>query len=274
MSDGLGVITLNRAEVRNALDLALAEALGDAARLCRDTAGVRAVLINGRGPVFSVGGDLSVLAGALGGGPAGPGGSAGGAPAGGPAAGALPGLLRRMTGAFNQAVLVLSSLEVPVVAAVRGAVAGGGLGLICLADFVLAAEGTRFAPGFGALGLPGDGGTSWFLPRIVGQRRAAAFYYDGRVLDAAEAQDWGLVSRVVPDAALDADAEVLARRLAHGPTVAFGEMRRLLQGAWSLSLAEQLEAEVSAMERSAWSKDAAAGITGFARRVAPVFEGS
>ena len=91
-------------------------------------------------------------------------------------------------------------------AAVHGAVAGGGLGLIYVADIVLAAEGTRFATGFAGLGVSGDGGSTWFLPRLVGARRAAELYFSQRVLDADEALEWGLITRIVPPNDLVAEA--------------------------------------------------------------------
>ena len=113
--------------------------------------------------------------------------------------------------------------------AVHGAVAGGGLGLVYAADIVLAAESTRFAAGFAGLGLSVDSGGTWFLPRLVGMRRAAELCLSQRVLSAREAAEWGLISRVVRDEDLAAEAEAATRLLAAGPTRALGEIRTLLR---------------------------------------------
>jgi 2-(1,2-epoxy-1,2-dihydrophenyl)acetyl-CoA isomerase len=253
VSDGLGMIRLNRPQARNAVNQAMAEELREVALRCAARPDLRALLIAGNGPAFTVGGDISVFAHA--------------------GASELPGLLHRMTTAYHEALHILSRLDAPVVTAVHGAVAGGGLGLLHAADIALAAEGTKFVAGFTALGLSGDGGSSWFLPRLAGPRRAAEFYLGERVLDAAEAAEWGLVSRVVPAAALEDEARSLAARLASGPTRAYGEIRRLLRDSWSATLPEQLHAETEALARTAASADAGRGIAAFRAKSAPTFQG-
>jgi 2-(1,2-epoxy-1,2-dihydrophenyl)acetyl-CoA isomerase len=130
-----------------------------------------------------------------------------------------------------------------------------------------------FATGFARLGLSGDGGCTWFLPRLVGLRRAQEMEIGGRVLTAAEALDWGLVTRTVPAADLASEAEALATRLAAGPTVALAAMRRLLRESWGATLEQQLDAESAAITRSARSADAREGITAFAARRPPRFTG-
>ncbi|MFE3000241.1 enoyl-CoA hydratase-related protein [Nocardia sp. NPDC059246] len=247
-------ITLDRPGHRNAIDLALAEELCEVAQRCADRDDIRAVLISGAGPAFTVGGDIELFA------------------ATDPAE--LPDLLRRMVTPYHESLRLLNALEVPVVAAVHGAVAGGGLGLLYSADIALAAAGTKFATGFAALGLSGDGGNSWFLPRLVGMRRATELYFRNRVLTADEALDWGLVSEVVPPEALEGRALEVARALADGPTRAFGEVRRLLRDSWSTSLPEQLTAEIDALSRTARTTDTARAVHGFVNKTAPKFEGN
>ena len=161
----------------------------------------------------------------------------------------------------------------PVVAAVHGAVAGGGLGLIYVADIVLAAEGTRFTAGFGGLGLSGDGGGTWFLPRLVGMRRAAELYFGRRVLQADEAATWGLITRVVREKDLTAEAESAARQLAAGPTRALAEIRTLLRRSPDASLGDQLLAETAAQSRTVATRDAAHGIECFMTKSRPEFRG-
>jgi 2-(1,2-epoxy-1,2-dihydrophenyl)acetyl-CoA isomerase len=254
VADGLAVLRLNRPAARNAIDEALGDDLQEAVQRCAADAAVRTLLICANGPAFTVGGDVAVFA------KAGP--------------GELPGDLRRMTTGYHAALQILDRLEVPVVAAVHGAVAGGGLGLIYVADVVIAAEGTRFATGFSGLGLSGDGGGTWFLPRLVGMRRAAELYFGQRVLDADEAAAWGLISRVVPAADLAAEAERTARQLAAGPTRAFGEIRTLLRRTHEVSLGDQLQAETGALSRTAGTRDAARAIDSFMAKSRPEFRGS
>ena len=130
---------------------------------------VRAVLIAGNGPNFTVGGDLGLFAGT--------------------AREQLPNRLRRMIDSYHLAIERLTSIDAPVVAAVRGGAGGGGLGLLYVADIVVAADDARFALGYGALGLTADGGNTWFLPRMVGMRRAQELFLLNRRLTAQEALD-------------------------------------------------------------------------------------
>jgi 2-(1,2-epoxy-1,2-dihydrophenyl)acetyl-CoA isomerase len=253
VSDGLGVIRLNRPSARNAIDQALVDDLSEAVQHCAADSAVRAVLICANGPAFTVGGDIMMFAGT--------------------GAGNLPGELRRMTTRYHAALRIMDGLRVPVVAAVHGAVAGGGLGLIYVSDIVIAAEGTRFTTGFSGLGLSGDGGGTWFLPRLVGMRRAAELYFGQRVLTAEEAQAWGLISRVVPADDLAAEAEQAARELAAGPTRALGEIRALLRRSHDVSLGDQLHAETEALSRTAGTRDAAHAIESFIAKTRPGFGG-
>jgi 2-(1,2-epoxy-1,2-dihydrophenyl)acetyl-CoA isomerase len=252
VADAVGVITLNRPRTRNAIDQPFVDDLADAVQRCAADPAVRAVLIRANGPTFTVGGDVAFLA------------------ATGPE---LPARLRRLTTSYHASLQILNDLNVPVIAAVHGAVAGGGLGLIYAADIVLAAAGTRFATGFAGLGLSGDGSGTWYLPRLVGMRRAAELYFSQRVLTADEAVDWGLISRVIPAADLAAEAERTARELAAGPTLAFGEIRTLLRHSHDASLPDQLRAETEALSRTAGTRDAAHGIESFAARSKPGFRG-
>lgn len=253
VTDGLGVIRLTRPASRNALDEAFARDLHEAVQRCAADAAMRALLICADGPTFTVGGDIAMLAGAE--------------------PGELPETLRRMTVSYHACLQVLDSLPVPVVTAVHGAVAGGGLGLVYVADIVLAAEGTRFAAAFGGLGLSGDGGGTWFLPRLVGARRAAEFYFSQRVLTAEEAASWGLITRVVLAADLAAEGERTARQLAQGPTRAWAETRTLLRRTSESGLSDQLAAETAAQCRTGGTRDAAHAIQSFMAKSKPDFEG-
>jgi 2-(1,2-epoxy-1,2-dihydrophenyl)acetyl-CoA isomerase len=253
VSDGLGILTIDRPEARNGIDQAMAAELLAVALDCAQRPDLRALLIRANGKAFTVGGDVKVFAGR--------------------GAGELPRVLREMIGSYHQALQILAGLDVPIVAAVHGAVAGGGLGLMYAADIVVAAEGTKFATGFAGLGLSGDGGNSWWLPRLVGPRRAAELYLEPRVLNAQEAQSWGLVTRVVEAEALEGHALATARRLAAGPTRALGEMRHLLARSWDNGLVAQHGLELEAMARTAATTDASEAIDSFVDKRTPTFEG-
>lgn len=250
---GLATIRMNRPEMHNAIDASMAEELCEVARRCANDPAIRAVLLLGNGKSFTVGGDLAFLSEAK--------------------DGELPGLLRAMTGPYHEALRTFSRLNVPIVAGVQGAAAGGGLGMLYCADIVLAADNARFALGFGAVGLSIDGSNSWFLPRLVGMRRAAELYFEERRLDAGEAFEWGLVTRVVPLAELQEQALRCAIRLANGPTRAYGEVRRLFRESLSVTLSEQLGAETEALSRVAATADATSAIATFVGKRKPVFSG-
>ena len=250
---GLATLRMNRPEAHNAINATMAEELYEVAQRCANDPAIRAVLVLGNGKSFTVGGDLAFLANTK--------------------EGELPGLLRAMTGPYHEALRTFSRLSIPIVAGVQGAAAGGGLGMMYCADIVLAADNVKIAMGFGAIGLSMDGANSWFLPRLVGMRRAAELYFEERVLDASEALEWGLVNRVVPLAELQAQALACASRLASGPTRAYGEVRRLYRESLSATLAEQLGAETEALCRTATTTDATGAIASFVGKRKPVFSG-
>ena len=253
VSDGLATLTLNRVDADNAINQDLVDDFHDAVMPLASVPGLRAVLIRANGPVFTPGGDIKLFASVP--------------------PEALTETILPMVQPYHVALLQLSKLAVPVVAAVHGSVAGGGLGIALVADVVLAAEGTKFATGFSKIGLTGDGGCAFFLPRLIGVRRAFEMYYDNRVLDAAEALDWGLISRVVPSEALESAAEQYARRLASGPTLAFAEMRAHIRRSATATFEEQLSAELEGLRRSTRTSDAVGAIASFVAKQRPVFHG-
>ncbi len=245
--DRIATLRLTRAEAGNAIDPQWVADFGEAVRAC---VGARAVLICADGPAFTVGGDLKHFAGRL---------------------DDLGQALEEMVPDYHRALNALAALPAPVVAAVQGPIAGGGLGVALCADIVLITPQTRFVAGFAALGLSGDGGGSWFLPRLVGPRLAAEMLMQNRALDADEAVARGLATRVVAPDELDAEAQAIVRSLADGPTLALAHMRRLLRESWTTSLQQQLDAETAAMIDCGGTADAREGVDAFAARRAPEF---
>jgi 2-(1,2-epoxy-1,2-dihydrophenyl)acetyl-CoA isomerase len=253
VDDGVATLCLNRPADRNAIDLRVAqETLVVARRVAADTS-VRCVLICGEGPSLSVGGDIGFF---LDGGRE-----------------RFGDLFVEMTTPFHEAFAILSALEVPIVTAAHGAVAGGGLGYVYAADLVIAAEGTRFVTAFGGLAVSGDGGGTWHLPRLIGARRAAAAYLRNTPITADEALDWGLINEIVPADRLRQRAAAVAGELARGPTKAFATMRRLLRESWHRDLPAQLVAETQGLRLTGDTADAAAAVAAFAAKTTPEFTG-
>lgn len=250
---GLATLRLNRPDKGNAIDESMAADLAEAATQIAERSDVRAVLIAGNGPNFTVGGDLSLFAGT--------------------AREQLPNRLRRMIDSYHLAIERLTSIDAPVVAAVRGGAGGGGLGLLYAADIVVAADDARFALGYGALGLTADGGNTWFLPRMVGMRRAQELFLLNRRLTAQEALGFGLVSRLTPDDSVETEAVTLATTLAAGPTRAFGAVRRMLRQSFETGLSDQLDAEKQSIVAASQSDDAQEGIAAFVAKRRPQFRG-
>jgi 2-(1,2-epoxy-1,2-dihydrophenyl)acetyl-CoA isomerase len=252
-ADGVATLRLNRPDQGNAINPDMAADLAEAATQISERAGVRAVLIVSNGPNFTVGGDLSVFAGTP--------------------REQLPNQLRRMIDSYHLAIERLTSIDAPVVAAVRGGAGGGGMGLLYAADIVVAADDARFALGYGALGLTADGGNTWFLPRMVGLRQAQQLFLLNRRLTAQEALAAGLLSRLVPNDAVDTEAASLAATLAAGPTRAYGAMRRMLRQSFETGLSDQLEAEKESIVAASRSDDAQEGIAAFVAKRRPQFRG-
>jgi 2-(1,2-epoxy-1,2-dihydrophenyl)acetyl-CoA isomerase len=253
ITDGVATLRLNRPEQGNAINPDMAADLAEAATQIAENADVRAVLIAANGPNFTVGGDLGVFAGT--------------------APEQLPNQLRRMVDSYHLAIERLTSIDAPVVAAVRGGAGGGGLGLLYAADIAVAAEDARFAIGYGALGLTADGGNTWFLPRMVGMRRAQELFLLNRRLTAQEALEFGLVSRLAPSDAVETEAAALAATLAAGPTRAYGAVRRMLRQSFETGLSDQLDAEKESLVAASRSDDASEGIAAFVAKRRPQFRG-
>ena len=241
-------ITLNRPDAGNALNLESATALCHAAEGLRGR-DVGAVILTGAGRAFCVGGDLNHMSEAA----------------------EVGDAVLRLATRFHGALEALAALDAPVISAVRGAAAGGGMSLAIAADIVLAAESARFTMAYTAIGFSPDGGSSWTLPRLVGARRAAELMLLNEPLDAAAARELGLVTRVVPDDALDDEAAALARRLAAGPTRAHGAVKRLLRQSATHGFAEQMAEEARTIAALADSPDGREGVAAFLEKRSPRF---
>lgn len=232
-------LRFNRPQALNAVDVPMARAFLAATHTLAADPGVRAVVLSGAGKGFMAGGDLATLRAD-------------------PLQGAAD-----LIGPLHEGLAVLAGMDAPLIAQVHGVAAGAGLSLMLQADFVLAAEGTRFNLAYVNIGTSCDVGASWALPRLVGLRQALEIALLGDTLSAADAQRLGLVNRVLPAAELEAEVEQLAQRLAQGPTRALGQMRRLMRSSFDHSLAQQLDAEAAAFRHCALTQDFRAGLDAF-----------
>lgn len=249
---GVARLTLARPEAAGAIDLRLARELLHAAIRCDEDPAVRAVLLTGSGRFFCAGGDVSSFR---------------------EAGEGMAALIKEMTIYLHAAISRLARMRAPLVTAVNGTAAGGGFGLACAGDLVLAAESARFVLAYTQIGLSPDASSSWTLPRLVGRRRALELMLTNRSLTAAEALDWGIVTRVLPDAELAGEAEGLARRLAEGPTEAYGHCKRLVLLSAGESLETQMEHETRAIAAAARTRDGREGVEAFLGKRPPRFEG-
>ncbi|WP_246383627.1 enoyl-CoA hydratase/isomerase family protein [Nocardioides stalactiti] len=212
-ADGIGRITLARPEASNAIDLPTAVSLGQAVSQAVIDPAVRVILIDGDGPRFCAGGDVAAMA----------------------AADDKPAAVRGLAESLDAVLVTLDATDKPVIAAVRGAVAGAGLGILLACDLVVAARTTKLLTAYTSVGITPDCGVSWLLPRAVGQQRALEMVLTGRPLSAEEAQAWGLVTMAVEDAELEAESDALATRIAALPPFATGQARRLVRSSWTVS---------------------------------------
>lgn len=183
-------------------------------------------------------------------------------------------MLDEILQALNPAMEVLLSIDAPILAAVHGAAAGAGLSIVAACDIVVAAESTRFLMAYDRIGGVPDCGGTYFLPRVLGVRKAAQLMLLSETMTAAEAKDAGLVSFVVADELLSSEADRLVAKLASGPTRSYGEYKRLVQAGFSNSLHAQLDAERVAFRNLTKSDDFKAGVSAFLAKEKPDFKGS
>lgn len=249
---GYRVLTLNRPERLNAfsedMHRALASALADAET--DDTC--RALLLTGAGRGFCSGQDLNDRL---------------------PKDGKMPVLGVTLEQFYNPLVLKLRALPFPVIAAVHGVAAGAGSSLALACDIVLAARSAKFIQSFARIGLIPDAGATWALPRLVGRARARGLALLAEPLPAEQAEQWGLIWKVVDDDKLMAEAEALCMRFASAPTAGLALIKRALDAAEANDYAAQLALEARLQREAGLTPDFAEGVRAFMEKRAPVFTG-
>jgi 2-(1,2-epoxy-1,2-dihydrophenyl)acetyl-CoA isomerase len=250
---GLAHVTLNRPSASNAMSAEFLEALCRAVMACHGEPGIRVVLLSGRGKNFCAGGDIHAFA----------------------ARGEnMPDYIRVATAWLQNAVTGLMRLEAPVIASVQGfAAGGGGFGLVCAADLVIAADSAKFLAGATRVGMAPDAGVSVTLPRLVGLRRAADILLTNPILSAQQALDLGIVNRVVPEAELERASLQWAREIASGAPKALAATKRLLTSGVGGSIDSCLSEEARTVSELSGTADAREGLAAVIERRAPTFVG-
>ena len=242
VADGIARITLANPASYNAIDREVTQAVRAAAVQCEVTPGLRCVLLSAEGKQFSVGGDLREFVRER---------------------AQIQSHIREMTIDFHAAIAILNRLPVPLVAAVNGLAAGGGVSLVCMTDLAIASRSSKFNFAYTRSGLTPDGGATYFLPRLVGPQRAFDILATNPTLSAETAQRMGLIARVVDDALFDTEVEQLVTQLAAMPSNAVGRLKGLLRQSLRNSLAEQLELEGSAIAALAATPETLATLDAF-----------
>lgn len=259
VQDGVATLTLNQPERLNPLTPQLQQGLLAALQRVREDKAIRALLLTATGRGFCVGADLGEFGRRA-------------AEPGDESLGRYVGRMMAATG--NPMIAGLRSLPVPVVCAINGVAAGGGVGLALAGDMVVAARSAYFyLPFVPALGLVPDMGASWVLPRAVGRARALGLALTGEKLPAAQAAEWGLVWSCVDDAALQQEARTLAVRLASLPAQAIVEARAVFAASERNGLDQQLALERERQEVLIDQPSFAEGLRAFAERRPPAFRG-
>lgn len=250
-TDGVAHVTLEGSNDLNALDQKTTEELLAATADLNEDDAVRCITLTGAGDAFGAGADLSQLEG-----------DERDAPT-----------VRRLASTLHDAIVQLHQAEKPVVTGVNGIAAGAGFSLALVGDVVLVSDEARFDYAYQRVGLTGDGGSTFFLPRLVGLRRAKEILLLGEPIGPEEAVDLGIATEVVPAAELESRLSELASRLADGPTKAFGATKQLMTESFSRDLPGQLAAETDAIAKATHTEDYARGHAAFLGKADPEFTG-
>jgi 2-(1,2-epoxy-1,2-dihydrophenyl)acetyl-CoA isomerase len=252
VTDEVATITLNRPETLNSLTVSMKETLLAALHRVRRDDQVRAVVLTGAGRAFCVGQDLTEHKAGL---------DAGDTE------------LSTVTEHYNPIVEAITTLPKPVVAAVNGMAAGAGASLAFACDIRVAADNAGFLMAFAKVGLGPDSGASWTLQRLAGIGRATAMMMLAEPVAAPQALEMGLVSAVVPADDLRSVVDAIARKLAGGPTVAYGAIKDTVSFAASHSLTESLAHEAEAQARCGGTADHASAVQAFLNKQPAAFVG-
>jgi 2-(1,2-epoxy-1,2-dihydrophenyl)acetyl-CoA isomerase len=250
IANGIATITLNRPDAANAMNSVLVRELASATLICDNDESVKVVLLTATGRMFSAGGDLKAFS----------------------SFGDETSLrMKEMADELHKAVSLFARMKAVVITAVNGLAAGSGFSLSLTGDYVLAAESAKFTMAYTAAGLSPDGSSTYFVPRLIGMRKAQELMLTNRTLSAREACEWGLITRVVHDKDLKDVSMTLARQFAAGPAHAQAVVKKLLLCSLGNGLEEQMEIEGREIARAAASENGREGLVAFLEKRKPDF---
>ncbi len=253
IKEAVAIVTLRRPDAMNAVSPEMARALAETLAEVPEDGSVRAIVLTGAGRAFSAGGDIRAMSAALDGDPA--------------------AFFLDLTASLHRITRSLLTSKVPTIAAVNGPAHGFGFGLALSCDLVIASERAEFSMAHGQVAQIPDGGGWYLLPRVVGKKRALDLYFTRRVLDAKRAEDWGIVTQILPVANFREVAIGYAKEIAQGPTRAYWEAKRRLGEGWEQSFEEFLDEQRRVIAELARTGDFREGVRAFLERRAPKFEG-
>ena len=246
-------ITINREKSFNALNLQAMQELFHIANRCGSDKEVRAAILTGSGSkAFCAGGDVAAFA---------------------EDPDKVQVLLKEMTAYLHMAISRFARMNAPLIAKVNGVAAGAGLSMAACCDLAICVDKAQFTSAYTAIGLTPDGSSTWFLSRLIGSRRAMEMFLTNRTLNADEALGWGLVNQVVSADELDDTVNALAEKLARGPTLAHGGIKKLVQMSQNDSLESQMERETRSIVDLSVSADGIEGVRAFVDKRRPDFQG-
>ena len=252
--DSIATLTLNRPKALNALNRAMAEALDRSLREVEGMSSLRCLVIRGAGDHFMAGGDIRYFQQCL----------------------QLPEQQREaevnsVIQLVNGAAAALRRLPQPVIASIRGNAAGFGMSLVAACDLAIAADNARFTQAYSQIATTPDGGNTFFLPRVVGLKRAAALCLLNQPLDAGAALEQGLINNVVANDELEAETDKMARRITRGSMQAMAGVKALLNASLQHTLEQQLQLEQASFVRCALGADFREGLDAFVGKRQPRF---
>lgn len=251
INNNIATIKLNKPESYNSVDKALGEAFNTALDECANNATVKAVVITGSGKAFCAGQDLKEVT----------------------TPELMPGFDALLTERYTPIITKITSLPLPVIAAVNGVAAGAGANIALACDVILATENAKFIQAFSAIGLIPDSGGTFILPRLVGRARAMAYTMLGDKIDAATAERIGMIYKCYPTEEFEEAVQKLATRLAQMPTKGLALTKQAIDASYQNTLAEQLVLEKKLQIEASETADYAEGVAAFIEKRKPIFKG-
>jgi 2-(1,2-epoxy-1,2-dihydrophenyl)acetyl-CoA isomerase len=251
IKEGVAYITLNRPNVFNSFNREMSLAFQSALDHCAENPEVRAIYLTGEGKAFCAGQDLQEAMDPN-----------------------MPSITQIVEEHYNPIILKIRNIEKPIVAAVNGVAAGAGANIALAADVVVAKASVKFIQAFSAIGLIPDSGGTFMLPRLVGWQKASALMMLGDRVEAAEAEQMGMIYKCFDDEVFEAESKKLVVKLANMPTKALGFTKRLMNASFTNNLEQQLTLEGEIQTQAAATKDFAEGVNAFLEKRKPVFKGN